>query len=108
MSICENLRGVLQGGKKGDPKERRGRTEVVHQMEVVSWNTGGVPGVYRFLELMELGRLEFDVLCVQAVRAGDEDIRVLEAMWSARGTTHTLSKAQRLKQSTDRFVTGEG
>ena len=108
MSIWEHLQGVLQGGKKGDPKDRRGRTEVVHQMEVVSWNTGGVPGVYRVLELMELGKLEFDCSACKRFVLATKTSEYSKPCGARVGTTHTSSKGQRLKQSTDRLVTREG
>ncbi len=79
------LQQLLQGGAKGQPKIRKKSQQPLHQMEVCSWNTGGVPGIYRILELVELGRLSFDVLCIQELKATDEDVRVLENAWNAKG-----------------------
>ena len=71
------LQDLLRGGLQ-KPKKFRTQTEILHQIEIASVNTGGVPGVYRLIEMVKSGHLVAKVLCIQELRANSEDIRVLE------------------------------
>ena len=79
----ECLSATLRGGKKRAHKA--GRIEILHQFDVRSVNTGGVPGIYRLLELIRTGKVHADVVCMQETRASPEDERVLEMQWTMAG-----------------------
>ena len=79
----ECLSATLRGGKKRAHKA--GRIEILHQFDVRSVNTGGVPGIYRLLELIRTGKVHADVVCMQETRASPEDERVLEMQWATAG-----------------------
>ena len=50
-----------------------------------SLNTGGPPGIFRLLKLIETKELEADVVCIQESRLYKAELEVVERRWAALG-----------------------
>ena len=95
----DDIRSLLQGGKRGLVEKRRCKADVPNQIEVCSWNTGGLPGIWRILELLETTAWTFDVLRVQELNANDEDVHVCwKTHLQRKDSMRTCSKAIQVEQ----------
>ena len=73
----------LTGGTTRGTKQRR--APVLSSVVVAVCNTGGVPGIQRIIELMQLKKFSCDVLMIQELKASAHDIKVLETTFSLMG-----------------------